>query len=546
MKITGRISTTIFLLGLLCIVCTVPIVIFGLPELVNAYRSRGVAAVNDWLVVIGLGGLLLGFLFSVLALIRIIHLVVRPVRDASAFADRLANGEYPARLSEKGMSNNEIQTLFTALNLLRDRQQNLNSKLKLSLAREAELRRGAEAHSQLQLRIIARMLPEMRTPLGSIKGFSRILMLDLDSEGADRAEMHRLLDEICHRVGSLSRQIERLYDIALLDRERWTRSEAVEFDTAEFMRELAAFNQISLQEREVTLVNRFSASAPERLVLDRELLQQLLIIMILAVGRAAAPGETLVLSCLREEGKVVFEVRDSKHAPLREPLAEPYRAFEASGDPEGLAAESLSIPILGLVFARDLAARLGGSLRVGSSAEAGAVLRFELSDGCVAKSDEFRHVRGSSGRVEFAREGSRREGSRREEAERRRNEAPVRVLHGSEVADAPYLLRRLLGPENIAVDSFRSASELVEKVKDGQYDCLILSPTLKNCELRALIEELRRASGRRDLPAVVVCSVFPDGLRRELELLDRVFLMNVPVNFALLGRIIHETAGSRS
>lgn len=541
MKITGKISTTIFLLGLLCIVCTVPIVIFGLPELLNAFRSRGVAAVNDWLVVIGLGGLLLGFLFSVLALIRIIHLVVRPVRDASAFADRLANGEYPARLSEKGMTNNEIQTLFTALNLLRDRQQNLNSKLKLSLAREAELRRGAEAHSQLQLRIIARMLPEMRVPLGSIKGFSRILMLDLDSESADRAEMRRLLDEICHRVGSLSRQIERLYDIALLDRERWTRSEAVEFDTAEFMRELAAFNQISLQEREVTLVNRFSASAPERLVLDRELLQQLLIIMILAVGRAAAPGETLVLSCLREEGKVVFEVRDSKHAPLREPLAEPYREFEASADPEGLAAESLSIPILGLVFARDLAARLGGSLRVGSSAEAGAVLRFELSDGCVGKSSEFRHGRSTSARVEFSREGS-----RREEGERKRNGAPVRVLHGSEVADAPYLLRRLLGPENIAVDSFRSVSELVEQAKGGQYDCLILSPTLKNCELRALIEELRRASGRRDLPAVVVCSMFPDGLRRELELLDRVFLMNVPVNFALLGRIIHETAGSRS
>jgi len=541
MKITGKISTTIFLLGLLCVVCTVPIVIFGLPELVNAFRSRGVASVSDWLVVIGLGGLLLGFLFSVLALIRVVHLVVRPVRDASAFADLLANGEYPARLSEKGMSNNEIQTLFTALNLLRDRQQNLNSKLKLSLAREADLRRGAEAHSQLQLRIIARMLPEMRVPLGSIKGFSRILMLDLNTKDADRAEMQRLLEEICHRVGSLSRQIERLYDIALLDRERWTRAEAVEFDTAEFMRELAAFNQISLQEREVTLVNRFSASAPERLVLDRELLQQLLIIMILAVGRAAAPGETLVLYCLREEGKVVFEVRDSKHAPLREPLVEPYREFEASMDPEGLAAESLSVSILGLVFARDLAARLGGMLQVGTAPDAGAVLRFELSDGCVVKSSEFRHGRNTSGRVEFSREKKRVDGG-----ERRRRETPVRVLHGSDVADAPYLLRRLLGPENIEVDSFREVSELVERAKEGEYDCLILSPTLKNCELRALIEELRQVSGRRDLPAVVVCSVFPDGLRRELEMLDRVFLLNVPVNFALLGRIIHETAGSRS
>ena len=289
------------------------------------------------------------------------------------------------------------------------------------------------------------------------------------------------------------------------------------------------------------LVNRFSASAPERLVLDRELLQQLLIIMILAVGRAAAPGETLVLSCLREEGKVVFEIRDSKHAPLREPLVEPYREFEASADPEGIAAESQSIPILGLVFARDLAARLGGSLGVGSSSEAGAVLRFELSDGCVVKNGEFRHVRGSSGRVEFPKVGI-----RTDDAERWRKETPVRVLHGSDVADTPYLLRRLLGPENIEVDSFRDAPELLERARNSEYDCLILSPTLKNCELRTLIEELRHVSGRRDLPAVVVCNVFSDGLRRELEMLDRVFLMNVPVNFALLSRIIHETAGSRS
>jgi len=45
---------------------------------------------------------------------------------------------------------------------------------------------------------------------------------------------------------------------------------------------------------------------------------------------------------------------------------------------------------------------------------------------------------------------------------------------------------------------------------------------------------------------VVVGSAFSPGLRQELKMLDRVFLMNVPVNFALLGRIIHETAGFRS
>ena len=537
MKITGKITGSILLLGLLCGICAIPILVFGFPELLNAYRGESFAGITDWLVVLGLGGLLLGFLLTVLVLVRIVRRVVIPLRAAAEFADRLAANEFPPRLAETGSGNDEVRMLYTALNLLRDRQLNLNSKLKLSLSREAETRRDAESHCMLQMKIISRMLPEMRIPLGSIKGFSRILLLELDSKEPDRAEMTRLLEETGHRVGMISRQIERLLDIAKLNLDRWNHFEAVEFNAAEFMRELVAFNQIPLQEREVMLVNHFSASAPERLVLDRELLHQLMIIMILAVGRAAAAGETLVFSCFREENKVVFEVRDSKHAPLREPLAEPFRAFEESDDPDGIAVESLSVPILGLVFAKDLAAKLGGALKVFSSGQANAVLRFEISDSCISRSGETRQVR-SAGKVlsppgmKEARRGS-------------AGGAPVRVLHGSEVADAPLLLGRLLGAQNIDVHSFGSAAELLDEIRKAPCDFLILSPTLKDCELPVLIGELRRAAGRRDLPVAVIGSSFSDEFRRELTALDRVFPMNVPVNYALLGRLIRESAAGR-
>lgn len=118
------------------------------------------------------------------------------------------------------------------------------------------------------------------------------------------------------------------------------------------------------------------------------------------------------------------------------------------------------------------------------------------------------------------------------------------MLHGTEVADAPLLLRRLLGAGNIEVCSFGTAEELVEQAGQESFDGLILSPTLKNCELPELIGELRRVSGRRDLAAVVISSSFPDELRNELQMLDRVFLLNVPVNFALLSRILRESAGA--
>lgn len=137
MKIVRKISTCIFLLGFLCGVCAIPIVILGLPELTNIYRSRVDTNLGDWVAILGLGGVLLGFFITVLILIRVIRQVVLPVRIAAEFADKLANGEFPDRLSEERKANDEIQTLYTALNLLRDRQQNLNSKLKLSLSREA-------------------------------------------------------------------------------------------------------------------------------------------------------------------------------------------------------------------------------------------------------------------------------------------------------------------------------------------------------------------------------------------------------------------------
>ena len=58
-----------------------------------------------------------------------------------------------------------------------------------------------------------------------------------------------------------------------------------------------------------------------------------------------------------------------------------------------------------------------------------------------------------------------------------------------------------------------------------------------------MIGELRRAAGRRDLPVVVIASSFPEEFRRELAALGRVFPLNVPVNFALLGRLIRESVG---
>jgi len=57
---------------------------------------------------------------------------------------------------------------------------------------------------------------------------------------------------------------------------------------------------------------------------------------------------------------------------------------------------------------------------------------------------------------------------------------------------------------------------------------------------------LRDLSDRRDLPVIVIGCDFPTELRRDLKLLDQVYLLSLPVDFDTLCQIIHKTAGSRS
>ena len=112
---------------------------------------------------------------------------------------------------------------------------------------------------------------------------------------------------------------------------------------------------------------------------------------------------------------------------------------------------------------RELAAKLGGVLKVFSNERANAVLRFELSDNCVSRNGEVPLMR-TPVRDYPQRETETTNPNPPGEGER------IRVLHGTEVSDAPQLLGRLLGAQNIEVHSFSDANRLFEEVRRTRYD----------------------------------------------------------------------------
>ena len=542
MKIGKKVFPVLAALGVFSVVAAGWIVAFGMPALgrfLSALHHPGEKIEPaDTVAVAGLIGIFVLFVTEGVLAVVLVRLM-RPVGEAAVFADGLAAGELPPVLPLAGSGSDEVSKLITSLNFLRDRQQNLQGKLKLSLSREAEVRREIERHDSLQLRLLTGMLPEMRQPLNIIKGFSLLLGQLLEEPHVEerKSELIAMLVKISGRVGSLSRQVERLIDICALGRERPSMLHLEEVETADFLREISERNMLSLQARELTLINRFSASAPAAIRIDRELLSQLMTILIRAVGRASGPGETVMLSCFSERHMVVFEVRDSRRVACREELARDFEAFRKSGESEQLSPDRGSLSVLALCFVRDIAARAGMRLAVRSTADAWSALRLEMDDkDCRAgqsgaRADQWRS--NSAGQLALP----------EMDEEEEKNAEPLRILLGDDNADEAMILTRLLAADALTVDAVDSADEMVHAAERLSYDGVVMVAPFKSCAPAELIERLRRAAGRRELPVVVVDNRISETLFRQVRTLDRVWAMAMPLNYALLARLLRRAAG---
>lgn len=501
-------------------------------EFVRVFNDADVPSSGDICGVIAVVGGVIVFTFLASLLWYLLYRIVKPLESAVEFTDRLAAGEVPPPPSIQPGVQDEILLLIQNLGLLRDRQLNLTNKLKLSVAREAEIRREIERHDTLQLRIISRLLPEMRYPLNAIKGFALIGCETMDKTPETSPELRHWYEEIIRRVGVLSRQIERMCDIGSLVRDRWSSSQISEFRTTEFMRELMEINTLALEAREVTLINHFSASAPEFLSLDRELLLQLLTILIRAVGRASAIGETVTLSCFKEHNHVIFEIKDNRSGICREELAKFYNDCEADFDPS-MSLDSISINVLGLFFVRDIAAKCGSRLEVASTPQSCTVLRlvFDAKD-CVGDSGEHRseNWRSSASRQAWSEENS-------EQSHR-----SVKVLLEDEWGDDKVIIPRLLQSEQIEVICAANTAEAEKLLAQEEFDAVLVSEFSERDPLEK-IERLRGVAHKPELPFVVLARQFNTSRFRRSEEQEKISWMVYPLNYALLGKLLHRYGG---
>ena len=441
--------------------------------------------------------------------------VLEPLHWAEDFLERLSSGETPPPLSTGGLTSRRIQTLFSELNLLSDRLRSLSARLEKSIAHEAELRDDLEKYDRMQIELMARLLPETRRSIGVIKG------LLLGSKNcADAAERYELGDRAFHRITALSREIERLIDFSRLGLARWNAPRRDVFDTAVFMRELVNRSKTHLQARNISFESGVSGRPPGRLKLDRELLYQLLSIMIRAVGRLSASGSSVKFVCRGDGRSAEFEVS----CPVCDKLEGDFASKLSEAMAGGAVTEGTPVEVMALGVVQDISRRLHCVLEA-RPVSGGADLVMALPpEACVFEQEKLEF----SSFEEHGGEAS---------SERRRYAASAvhrDVLLWSEDADESLAVSAVLRQSGISVIRFSSLDELVAALTSSRCDGVILSPGSFGVDPCELVFRLRKLAGRPNLAVVVLSPQMSDAVYRRLGDLDRVSVLIMPINYEML------------
>lgn len=296
-------------------------------------RERGLVVAA---AILGLALLAIG----VAVVVRTVRRMAEPVGDMMDAAERVAAGEYEARVRERGPR--EMRRLARSFN-------------------EMAARLGASERQRRDL--LADVAHELRTPLSVIQGdleamVDRVYPADpqhLEPVLEESRVMARLLEDLrtlsTAEAGALRLHLEAV-----------TAERLVEEATAAFRGRADA--------AEVRLETRIAEGVPP-LELDPDRIGQVLGNLLANAVEHTPPGGSIVVAADRNaEERVAFEVRDSGPGIPPDQLPRVFDRFQKSPRSRGAG--------LGLAIARSLVEAHGGTIEADSPPGGGTTIRFEL------------------------------------------------------------------------------------------------------------------------------------------------------------------------
>jgi signal transduction histidine kinase len=285
--------------------------------------------------------LVIGALIAFIAARRAVRRVGRPVGDVMEAADRVASGDYGARVEERGSL--EMRRLARSFNAMAER---------------------LRANEEQRRNFIADVAHELRTPLSVIQGNAEG-MLD-GVYPADPEHLEPVIDET--RV--MARLLDDLQTLSTAEAGalRLHRESA---DARQLVEDAVAAFRSTADAAGVTLQSRPATNLPA-LDVDATRIGQVLANLLSNAVRHTPRGGSVVVSAepARDRKGVAFAVSDTGPGIPSDLLPKVFDRFLRSGDSRGLG--------LGLAIARTLVQAHGGEISAESPPGGGTTMRFVL------------------------------------------------------------------------------------------------------------------------------------------------------------------------
>ena len=324
-----------------------------------------------------------------------------------------------------------------------------------------------------------------------------------------------------------SRELDFISDIAKLERKTWNSPVIAPFSSTSLIQELTDRCSVSLQARNIKFCCEYQSGLPESLNGCRELLYQLLHLLVRFVSRSLAGNSQVTFAASGRKGDAVFEIRDRNCDEHRELLAANYLKASERGDiPDP---EKCSLSVIGLEIVRNIAEKTGCSLEVESGNGSLTILRL-IVPGSAAD-----HTNGALAGI--VRHETRFTPAPADEDEQ------LTVLMSAEDHEEAAAVAMLLAHSNIKIVSFPDNSTLlqnVEKTPDVS-GIIIAAPFTQDSPPQSYIPQIRRLAGVSVLPVLVITPVYSKELALELAAIPQVTGLVQPLNYA---QVVHLLRGT--
>lgn len=276
---------------------------------------------------------------AIVAVARSVRRMARPVGDVMDAAERVAGGDYAARVEERGPP--DMRRLARSFNAMTER---------------------LSANEALRRNLLADLAHELRTPLSVIRGNAEGILDGLYP--ADRAHLEPLLEEtvvMARLLDDLQTLSTAAAGVLLLHRERVHPADLIDDAVSAF--------RLRAAETNVRLEGHVPAELPE-LDVDPVRIGEVLSNLLTNALRHTPSGGTVTVSAERSGDAVAFAVADTGTGIAAGELPHVFDRFVKTADSGGAG--------LGLAIAKALVEAHGGSISAESQPGRGTTMRFVL------------------------------------------------------------------------------------------------------------------------------------------------------------------------